>query len=145
MKDDKSLGDGFVVKEWIQDLTWKQQTVLLTAIRGCDNRPINDPVKPIIQEYRSIILYDAAPTEESSDGFMNQYTDEELDNFLNHVDEYPVHWFTHFMHAVEIIGYKHPNNEIKNRWNKLYTKLCEDGLKVSTEDENQLDERLKDG
>lgn len=143
--NEKSLGEGFVVREWIKPLTWKQQTVLLTAVRGCDDRPINHPVKPIIQEYRSIVLYDAVPTEDSDDGFMNKFTDEELTDFLNYVDEYPLHWFTHFLHAVEIVGYKHPDEDIRGRWHNLYTTLCEDGLKVNPESKSRLDERLEDG
>lgn len=73
----KSLGEGFVTKNWIKDLTWKQQTVLLTAIRGCDNRPVTDPVKPIIQEYRSIVLHNAVPKENTDNSFMDKFTPED--------------------------------------------------------------------
>jgi hypothetical protein len=138
-----SIGEGFVIRDWLQSLAWKEQTVLLTAIRGCDNRPIEDPVKPIIQEYRSIVLHDAVPSE--NDGFMKKFNDEERDRFLKHIDEYPLHWFKHFLHAVEIVGYKHPDDDIRDRWNNLYVKLCRDGLKVNTEKSHQLDERLSDG
>lgn len=145
MVQNKSLGEGFVTKSWIKDLTWKQQTVLLTAIRGCDNRPVTDPAKPIIREYRSIILHDAVPKENTDNGFMHKFTQEEREKFIDTVEEYPTHWFTHFLHAVEIVGYKHPDKDIRERWNKLYNSLCENVLHVNPERERQLNERLEDG
>lgn len=142
---EKSLSEGFVVRDWIKPLTWKQQTVLLTAIRGCDDRPMNDPAKPILREYRSIVVHDAVPSGESGEGFMNNFTDEELDTFIEYVEEYPLHWFTHFLHAVEIVGFKHPDEDIRGRWNDLYEILCKEGLQVNPESRSRLDERLEDG
>ena len=38
-------GNKSVVREWTYTLTWKQQTVLLSALRGCDavkKRPLKE-------------------------------------------------------------------------------------------------------
>lgn len=140
-----SLGEGSVVRDWVTELTWKQQTVLLTAIRGCDDRPSNDPSKPIIQEYRSIILHNAVPEDDSTDGFMDEFTSKELTIFLDSIEEYPLHWITHFLHAAEIVGYKHPDASIRLRWSEIYNSVCEDVLSLNVETEAQLDERLEDG
>lgn len=42
-----------VVQDWVSEkLTWKQQTVLFCALRGCDTAEKNDPAKAIIRNLR---------------------------------------------------------------------------------------------
>ena len=33
---------------------------------------------------------------------------------------YPLHWLSHVMHAMEIIGYRHPNQSLRYRFHDLY-------------------------
>jgi hypothetical protein len=55
----------------------------------------------------------------------------------------PHHYQLHFMHAVEIVGYKHPDPIIRMFWNRLYLRLVHD-LHLWPETEDQLDSRLGD-
>jgi hypothetical protein len=47
------------------------------------------------------------------------------------------------MHAVEIVGYKHPDTEIRDWWRKLYERLAND-MHLHPETAAELDRRLGD-
>lgn len=138
----KSIGDGCVVREWVQELPWKQQTVLLSAIRGCDDVSKHDRSKAFVRPMRGIILKNAEPDKED-DTFMNHPGDGEIKDFAHDLDDYPMHWVIHFLHAVEIIGYKHPEEEVKMWWNYLYEQMVKEGLHLNPETERELDMRLQ--
>ncbi len=44
-----------VVKYWITELSWKQQTVILSALRGCDGKSKEDISKPVTRFFRHLI------------------------------------------------------------------------------------------
>jgi hypothetical protein len=58
-------------------------------------------------------------------------------------DELPAHYTTHFMHAAEILGYKHPDAQIREFWFDVYERLVH-ALHVWPETEAQMDARLGD-
>jgi hypothetical protein len=151
----------YVIKGWITRLTFKQQTVLLAAIRGCDGVQREDISKKIVRRYRSVILEDADGTIDATKEryesmspndpryvpphFMNTYvSDLDIKIFLKSMDHYPMHWLFHFLHAVEILGYKHPQVKEREWWHDLYRKMVE-ALHLNIETEEEMDERLKDG
>jgi hypothetical protein len=63
--------------------------------------------------------------------------------YLQCVDEMPHHFQLHFMHAAEILGYKHPEPEIRDWWNKVYCMLVAD-MHLTPETEADMDYRLAD-
>lgn len=63
--------------------------------------------------------------------------------YLRDLDAIPHHFQLHFMHAVEIVGYKHPDARIRMFWRCLYERLVHD-MHVWPETEEQLDARLGD-
>ena len=136
-----------VVRPWLAErCTWKQQTVLLSALRGCDGRPKNDPSNPFKKKMRYTLLQDA----DSSTGFMkgelslNVNTSREIREFFTGcMDSYPMHFFLHFLHAAEIVAYKHPDNEISKYWNYFYG-MGVHAMHLNRETEEQLDARLSD-
>lgn len=66
-----------------------------------------------------------------------------VDRYLQSLDELPHHFQMHFMHAVEIMGYKHSNERIRAWWHKTYLRLVND-LHLNPESEEELDHRLGD-
>lgn len=131
-----------VVKEWLTSCTLKQQTVLLSATRGCDNVPKEDVSKKFVRKLRRVVLIDASPLGGS---FMkSDLTGIEYNAFLKQPDIYSVHWLFHFLHAVEIVGYKHPDAKLRAWFDKLYTDMC-GMLHVNPETAAQCDARLADG
>lgn len=132
-----------VVQEWMNTLTFKQQTVVLVALRGFDGVGKGDPSKPLIKALRATTLKNADP---SAQDFMhvNLSWGQVVDFLERESHSYPLHWVMHFAHAAEIIGYKHPDVKTREWWNAFYAEVCR-VLHVNTESETQLDERLKDG
>lgn len=137
-----------VVQGWLgKRCTWKMQTVLLVALRGCDGVHKNDLSKPFIRRMRATILKnaDTSTTFFTNDALyiLNNGIRDQLHEMLNDMDHYPIHWFMHFVHAAEIIMYKHPHRQVRRFWEYFY--ICAlDELHVCIETEQQLDNRLQD-
>lgn len=162
-----------VLQEWVMQIPMMQQTVLLTAIRGPDGLPKYGAVKMLMRWYRRCVLLSAMdgavlpnPYEENGGSFTGPSVErrsvrdypcmpgtEEMDwrpLMTKHVDEYlrtvdaiPHHFHLHLMHAVEIVGYKHPDPTIRSWWNGVYLRFVND-MHLHPETEAELDKRLGD-
>lgn len=129
-----------VLQPWVTELTFKQQTVLMSAIRGCDGVGKEDISKKLVRSYRSTILEDASG---GGSLFMdNSVTRKEVMAFLKQIDHYPIHWFTHFMHAVQIVGYY--DCETSVWWDSLYRAMA-GALHLNPETKIEHEARLADG
>ena len=149
-----------VLQEWVQRLSFMQQSVLITAVRGPDGIEKNHVSKLLVRWLRRCILYSAFESrihgrpvtldtpwqfgggsftgpslEKTSSGssatrlhdgkYASDWTDL-LNSYLNSVDGVPHHFQLHFMHAAEILGYKHPNESIRAGWFDTYKRLAND-------------------
>lgn len=152
-----------VIQRWVCELPMMQQTVLLAAIRGPDGLPKYGPTKLLLRWYRRCVLLSAMdgciipdPFTLSGGSFtgpsckataespywpthMNRIVDE----YLQTLDSIPHHFQLHFMHAVEIVGYKHEARHIREWWHEVYLRLVND-MHLHPETETELDERLGD-
>lgn len=143
-----------------------QQTVLLTAIRGPDGITKYGSVKYLLRWFRRCVLLSAIdgrvltdPSDSNGGSFTGPSLDDEGDDALDpwqdrmliHVNAYlrdldavPHHFQMHFMHAVEILGYKHPDTfGVGSWWRAVYMRLVHD-MHVHPETEEELDARLGD-
>jgi hypothetical protein len=97
-----------VVKTWIQErCSWKEQTVLLCALRGPDAGGTPE-LKAWTRWLRNIILENAAPKktfmrEDWCPSFYKIAEDKPLA-----LDMLPVHYLTHLMHAFQVVWVRHP-------------------------------------
>lgn len=153
-----------VTQSWVHDLSMMQQSVLLAAIRGPDGTPkYGGGAKMLLRWYRRCVLLSAMdgrvladPIEPNGGSFTGPSLDgdDDLDpwedrmqahvnDYLRNVDALPHHYQMHFMHAVEICGYKHPDARIRFFWARLYVRLVND-FHLHPESEAELDERLGD-
>lgn len=152
-----------VVQEWVARLPKMQQTVLLTAVRGPDGLPKYHATKYVLRWYRRCILLSALdgkvltdPAEPNGGSFTGPSVpagdqvddwrwqmDERVTEYLRALDEVPHHFQLHLMHAVEILGYKHPDPLTRDWWHGVYTRLVHD-MHLWPETEEQLDQRLGD-
>lgn len=130
-----------VVRPWVHALTFKQQTVLLTSFRGVDGMERQDKSKNLCKAMRSTLLQNASPNVGTF--MLFSVTAEYLKEFAENIDHYPVHWLLHFLHATEIVGYKHPNKTLRTWWHNLYLLLV-DAMHLQPETEESLDARLSD-
>lgn len=150
-----------VLQTWVEQLPMMQQTVLLTAVRGPDGLPKYHPTKFVVRWYRRCILLSALdgkvltdPTDPNGGSFTGPSAfkaeidwtlqmDQRLGEYLRSLDEVPHHFQMHLLHAVEIVGYKHPDEYIRDWWHRVYLRLVHD-MHLWPETEEQLDERLGD-
>lgn len=138
-----------VLQPWVMELGLRHQGILLTAVRGCDTAPKNDPSKDLTRVYRAMVLnsHNGDPAKAAS--FIDLPSYEELERrmtaFRKNLDHYPHHFVMHFMHASQIIGYKRHKlmalTGYGGLWMDLYLKMCK-GLHVNPETEEQMDARL---
>lgn len=159
-----------VLQDWVQELTYMQQSVLIAAVRGPDTIRKDHPVKVLCRWLRRCILISAfdgkplldpyAPGGGSFTGPCKTEVVRGLDSavelYLRSVDEIPHHFSLHLMHAAEIIGYKMPltlklddappfppRTTIRAWWHEFYLKIVNDAH-LQPESEERMDKRLGD-
>lgn len=157
-----------VLQDWVCDLTFMQQSVLITACRGPDGLPKDHVAKVILRWLRRCFLRSALqggavlmdPWSPGGGSFTGPMPPEfakfnahgswpvydlELAHaaYLRTVDGVPHHFHLHLMHAAEILGYKHPVKEIREGWLTLYRRIVNDAH-LFPETEAQMDTRLGD-
>lgn len=151
----EDLAGHSVQPEWCRRLPLQQQSVLLLAARGPDGINKDHPCKEIQRAYRATVLVAARygrmlRLNGEGDSFMSLAAiiedtmwDYTVDRFLHTIDDLPHHFIMHLMHGAEILGYKHPERWLQERWLHLYFRMCED-MHLATETEGELDTRLCD-
>jgi hypothetical protein len=66
-----------------------------------------------------------------------------VDQFFTTMDQMPIHYWLHMMHAVEIMGYHHSEQRIRVWWRDLYMRMVA-AMHLFPESKTQLNERLGD-
>lgn len=141
-----------VLNDWMHDLTYMQQSVLLAMVRNADGIEKHHPQKELIKWFRRCILKSAFdgkhleyPSMPGGGSFTGPVEDIEraLDSFIWARDSMTLHYFAHAMHAFEILGYKYPHKGYRDFWHRAYLR-CVDAMHMLPETEEMLDRRLSD-
>ena len=144
-----------VQPEWCRRLALQQQSVLFLAGRGPDGMPKQHPCKAIHVALRGCLFKAAKYGREleygeKADGFMSldEFANDDkwrecVQRFFTAHDQLPHHYINHLMHAVQILGYKHPKQEYRKRWMEFYLLLVDD-FHLKPESEFDMDNRLGD-
>lgn len=137
-----------VVQDWITNrMSLRQQATVLSALRGCDGKPKNDPSKQLTRALRLTMLVPADPDHmnDPNNTFMKgKLTQGAIDGVLDDLDHYPLHWVAHFMQAAMLVGIHHPDLKTANAWYDIYTSIC-NRLHVGPEPAEHAKHRLRDG
>jgi hypothetical protein len=118
-----------ILHDWVTELGLRHQGVLLTAIRGCDGVQKHDPSKPIMRAIRAMVLvpFDQRELTEPK-GFMYfepSLFEDSIKSLSKSMDEYPMHFILHVIHALEVIGYCHPERWVRDHFEWAYRLLVE--------------------
>lgn len=151
-----------VLQDWVLSLSFMQQSVLLTVIRGPDAVSGSHVAKTILRWYRRCILKMAfghfvAPTVDFKGGgsftgplSLSPYgtIEEAVNVYFKSVDGLPHHFQMHLMHAAQIIGEHHPDNIEedaikKSFWQRFYSRYVQ-SLHLCPETRESMDKRLGD-
>jgi|SRR6185295_865856 len=131
-----------VLQNWLELCTWKEQTVLLCALRGTDAAGTPE-LKAWVRWLRSIILKNAAPNKT----FMKPELLTHFEVIAAYtplcLDMLPVHYLTHLMHALQVIANRHPLLDISKRAYRAYHDLV-NYLHLKPESSEEMFIRLKD-
>ncbi len=132
------MNKGFVLQAWMAELPWKQQSVIFSSLRGPDlSRPI--AVKKLNRWLRSVTQNNADPSTE----YMKKIVLPKIEDLKEEVGYCTMHYFTHLLHALEIIGYNHPDKSVRDVGQKYYFGLV-DFAHLNPETKEQLNKRLED-
>jgi len=128
------------------ELPLREQGTLLTVVRGCDltpKFPLDSPERKLVAWLRGSFMVPADPRE----------VDVENGSFMSHkfpigfkpscVGHYPQHWVMHIVHAIEIIGYRHPITAWRVPAYNLYLEFCR-SLHITAERYTEMIERLSE-
>ncbi len=117
-----------VLQDWVVSLPLRYQGTLLTAVRGCDDEPklwqrtgvAYSPGRRLTAFIRCSFMNPADPREidyEEGSFFQSRPPEVFKPSEFGHL---PQHWYSHAMHALEIIGYHHPNETVKMQAYDMY-------------------------
>lgn len=144
------------IRSWVARLPLREQGTLMAGIRGCDTvsnhyeyvgsgpdgywASVDHPTKVIVRMIRYSVGNCADHREVSTVGaFM---ADWRVEGFVpekwpvKSLDNLPLHFGMHMLHAVEVMGYRHPDPEERGMWHRLYLRIVEHlHLKPETDQE----------
>lgn len=132
-----------VLQDWVMGLGLRHQGVLVSAVRGCDMLPKQHPFKTLIRAYRGVVLQSFDPNPSSF--IIKPKPEELLDIGCTAIDagfdEFPAHYLLHFLHAAQIVAFKHPLQEQRDVWNQFYLRLVRK-MHLKPEEPEDLEARL---
>jgi hypothetical protein len=136
-----------VIHDWVCELPFQMQALLMTGIRGADQTNKHNSGKCIVRYMRGTVLKPAGDWNGKNN---NDFMWGEYDKFHSYAgaffddhDEYPHHFIMHLVHCAEVIGYKHHDAIISEAWKIFYYNACH-SFHMNPETEIQLDKRLND-
>jgi hypothetical protein len=143
----KKTASESVLHDWVHELTFQMQALLLTGIRGADGSSKHNAAKCITRYLRGVVLKPAGNWKGIND---NDFMWGDYDVFLEYTkaffddhDEYPHHFIMHLIHCAEVIGYKYPEERIRGMWYKFYLRACH-SFHMRHETHQDMNERLND-
>ena len=137
-----------VLQDWVMKLPLREQGTLLTVVRGCDltpKNPLDSPERKIVGQLRNAFMVPADQREvgiEPGSFFVHGIPTPKTFK-ASAFGHYPQHWVAHVMHAIEVLGYRHPNKGVQMVWRGIYLKFCHD-LHVNPETFEQFKKRLSE-
>jgi len=129
------MSEKFVPKDWISKLSQKQQDIVKYSLKGPPtSRPTS--VKFVTNWLRDIAL-------DFSQDNMKKISPPSLENFEMDLQYCTVNYYSNLMHAMEIIGYNHPEENTRDIALGYYAAMVE-FLHLNPETKEELNSRLED-
>jgi hypothetical protein len=153
-----------VLQDWVMELPLREQGTLLTAVRGCDLEPkeweqpetslgfaavpfgpervVDSPGRRLTAWIRWCFMNPADPREVDVPGafFQSHPPAPFHPSAFGHL---PLHWYTHAMHSLEVVAYRHPDLAVRLNAYALYERMVR-GLHCSPEARERMIERLSE-
>ena len=133
-----------IVQDWVLRLPGRAQGGLIVATRGCDltpKFPLDGVERVLVSRIRGMVMNHVDPREIDAEPGCFMTTGGAPKFKISALGHYPNHWVMHVMHAVEIIGYLHPDPAVAFDWLCLYKEFCH-SLHVNPETLEEMLDRL---
>jgi len=138
-----------VLQDWVMELPLRAQGTLLTSVRGCDDEPKQwsskgvsySPGRRLTAFIRWCFMNPADLREVDSEEGAFMMSSPPMPFKPSEFGHLPQHWYSHAMHSLEIIGYKHPSLDIRSKAYNLYY-LMVDNMHLNVENSIQMIIRL---
>lgn len=140
-----------VLQDWVMELPLREQGTLLTAVRGCDSEPkiwssqgvAYSPGRRLTAWIRYCFMNPADPREvDYAEGSFFQ-SKPPIPFKPSEFGHLPQHWYSHVMHALEIIAYRHKNVLTANCAFGLYHAMARN-LHLHIEHRDDMIQRLSE-
>lgn len=140
-----------VLQDWVMELPLREQGTLLTAVRGCDSEPKTwtrtgvaySPGRRLTAFIRYCFMNPADPREVDKEEGSFFQSKPPLPFKASEFGHLPQHWYSHAMHALEIIGYRHFDEYIRGLAFALYAAMVHN-LHLDIEDKERMIKRLSE-
>ncbi len=140
-----------VLQDWVMELPLREQGTLLTAVRGCDDEAkvwtstgvAYSPGRRLTAFIRWCFMIPADIREvDSQEGSFMMSTPPK--NFKpSEFGHLPQHWYSHAMHSLEVISYRHPDGHVAEKASNLYH-LMVHNMHLNPENIIQFEKRLSE-
>jgi len=141
---------GSVLQLWVMRLPLREQGTLLTAVRGCDDEPkqwtsrgiAESPGRRLTAFIRWCFMNPADVREVDIPGsfFQSKPPDSFKPSEFGHL---PQHWYSHAMHSLEVIAFRHPDSYPRVHCYELYYAMVHN-LHLNAESKAQFIARLSE-
>lgn len=133
------MSKGSVLLDWVAELPWKQQSILLSSLRGPDN--IRHPeLKKISRWLRRVTQHNA----DSSTEYMQAEVMPEPKAVVKELEFTSAHFVGHLGLALKVIGAKHPDTATATLAADYYHAIAKDVFFATPLTHEQLDGRFHD-
>ena len=140
-----------VLQDWVMRLPLREQGTLLTSVRGCDAEPKQwsrtgvaySPGRRLTAFIRWCFMTPADSREidfEEGAFFQSNPPSQFKPSEFGHL---PQHWYSHAMHALEVIAYRHPSPNVAGVARDLYFAMVH-SLHLMPESPEQFERRLSE-
>jgi hypothetical protein len=139
-----------VLQDWVMELPLREQGTLLTAVRGCDDEPkvwtsrgvAESAGRGLTAFIRWCFMNPADIREVDIPGafFQSEPPDPFKPSEFGHL---PQHWYSHAMHALEVVAMRHPTPAVGVQARVLYHAMVHN-LHLNPETPEQFVERLSE-
>ena len=138
-----------VLQDWVMELPLREQGTLLTCVRGCDVEPKTwtqtgvaySPGRRLTAFIRWCFMVPADPREVDSQEGAFMMSSPPSPFKASEFGHLPQHWYAHAMHAIEVIAARHPNNDIQDIAEEIYSKMVHN-MHLNGETRAQMIKRL---
>lgn len=138
-----------VLQDWVMELPLRVQGTMMTAVRGCDDEAkvwVNkgvaySPGRRLTAFIRWCFMNPADPRE--VDAMEGAFMMSTPPNWFkpSEFGHLPQHWYSHVMHALEVIGYCHPNSVTAGLAANMYYSMVHN-MHLQIETKPQMVKRL---